>query len=308
MQQMTTLAKAADRIDDLSATCYDRTVPVKEISFESLETIRIADESFKMRHMAQLGFSFRLGIPLFYLKKCPHEVQAYNMNHWIAKEKNEQLFVRFDGEEVRAVFTQRYIPVDNFEVIEKLDSLGYGPDTEVQCSVDPDFMMLSIPDGKKSFTVNGDKMTPGLTISNSEVGIASLSLSAFILRLICTNGLISTEEEMQKYKHTSRRILDEFPEILGKVSYHLTEHKDKFKLSLKSPVTDPLSTIENFNRQFQLGKVEQDAVTWAWPQEAGDTMFHVVNTYTRASQHKELPAESSYKLQKTGGTILAMLK
>jgi len=34
--------------------------------------------------------------------------------------------------------------------------------------------------------------------------------------------------------------------------------------------------------QFQLGKIEKEAVEWARPLEAGDTMFNVVNTYTRA--------------------------
>ena len=46
---------------------------------------------------------------------------------------------------------------------------------------------------------------------------------------------------------------------------------------------------------------------WAWPQEAGDTLFAVVNSYTRAAQFAGLPAESSYKLQKVGGNVLGML-
>ena len=307
MQTLTTLAKISDRIDMLSKNCVDRKVPVHDIRFDSLNTVRIAGQPYRMRHMAQQGFSFRLNVPLYYLRRCPIDVQAYNLNHWIEKERNEELFVRFDGDDVRAVFTERYVPVDNFEVLEKLDSLGYSPDTEVQCSVDQDFMMLSIPDGKKTFTINGNKMTPGISISNSEVGIASLAISAFFLRLICTNGLISEEKESQKYKHISRRILDEFPEVLSKVSYHLAEQKEKFKLSLESHVADPLSTMTSFNRQFQLSKEEQEAVTWAWPFEAGETMFQIVNTYTKASQYENLPSASVNKLQKTGGNILNMV-
>ena len=46
---------------------------------------------------------------------------------------------------------------------------------------------------------------------------------------------------------------------------------------------------------------------WAWSQEMGDTMFHVVNTYTRASQFKGLSAENSYQWQRVGGNILEML-
>jgi hypothetical protein len=56
-----------------------------------------------------------------------------------------------------------------------------------------------------------------------------------------------------------------------------------------------------------LKESEREGVAWAWPQEAGDTMFHVVNTYTKASQMEGLPAESSYRLQKVGGEVLGML-
>lgn len=38
------------------------------------------------------------------------------------------------------------------------------------------------------------------------------------------------------------------------------------------------------------------------------TMFNIVNTYTRAAQFKDLPAETSYRRQKVGGNILGMLK
>jgi hypothetical protein len=77
---------------------------------------------------------------------------------------------------------------------------------------------------------------------------------------------------------------------------------------MESPVDDPLKTIESFNRQFQLNQPQKDAVVeWAWPQEAGDTMFAVINTYTRASRFKGLSAENSYQLQRVGGNILGML-
>ena len=85
--------------------------------------------------------------------------------------------------------------------------------------------------------------------------------------------------------------------------------RDKFLISAETKVPDPLSTISRFNKQFQLGKTEQEVVLeWAWPQEQGDTMFNIVNTYTRATQFKDLPAETCYGLQKVGGNILGMLK
>jgi hypothetical protein len=230
-----------------------------------------------------------------------------NMNHWIQHEKNEQLLFRFDGGDVRAVFTTKYIPVDNFEVMERLDSLGYGPGTEVQCHLDPEFLSLSIPDGNKAFDINGDRFKPGISISNSEVGLASLSISAFVLRLVCTNGLVAKSDVSASYRHVSTKILSDFPQVMDKVSYELGAQRTQFKLSMESPVDDPQATLTSFNRQFCLNGQEKDAVEWAWPQEAGDTMFNVVNTYTRGAQMDGLSAESSFRLSRVGGNILGML-
>ena len=131
---MTTLGEVSDRVDAMNQNCHDALVDVPAISFESLETMKIGDERHTLRTVAQRSIAWRLGIPYNYLAKCPAELQAEQMNHWIKHEKREQLFVRFDGEEVRAVFTPRYKPVDNFEVIARLDEMGYTPDTKVQCS------------------------------------------------------------------------------------------------------------------------------------------------------------------------------
>ena len=68
---------------------------------------------------------------------------------------------------------------------------------------------MSIIDGKKTFDINGDRFRPGLSISNSEVGLSSLSIAAFVLRLICTNGMVSKTQVAASYRHVSSKILTE---------------------------------------------------------------------------------------------------
>jgi hypothetical protein len=179
---ITTLEKISNRVDAMATNCYDRFVDVPDISFENLENVKIGNTSYGIKPIAQRSFAYRLGIPYNYLTKCPPEIQALNMTHWIQHEKNEQLFVRFDGQSVRALFTPKYKPVDNMDVILEIYGMGYRPETEVQCSLDAEFMSLSILDGQKTFEINGDSFRPGISISNSEVGLVSLSVSAFILR------------------------------------------------------------------------------------------------------------------------------
>lgn len=279
MQQEMTLSEVYDKVDVMSANCFDQNVDVNELEFESLDLVRISGEHHTVRPVAQRSISNRLGIPHNYLKKCPQEIQAENLNYWLQHEKNEELFFRFDGQDIRAIFTPRYVPSDNFEVMFKLESMGFDPETKVQCSIDPEFMSLSIPDGPKSFSINNDKFTPGISISNSEVGLASLSISAFVLRLICTNGLIQQTQESNSYRHVSTKILEEFPSVLEKVSSELSDKREQFRISMDSDVDDPESTMNTFNRQFQLNEVERDAVSWGWAHDVGNSLFHVINAY-----------------------------
>jgi len=145
-------------------------------------------------------------------------------------------------------------------------------------------------------------------VSNSEVGLASLSIAAFFLRLVCTNGMISKTEVSASHRHISLKILGEFPKVLERVSFELGQQESQFRISMQTPVENPLMTIESFNRQFQIGEKEREAVKLGWEQEMGNTLFHVANAYTRAAQFEGLLAEASYRLQKVGGSILGMAK
>ncbi len=309
MKPMIPLQKVWDKVDAMSKNCVDALIPVPEISFLNMENVIISGKSHPLRNIAQRSICYRLGVPQQYLRKCPEDVQAYNLNHWIAKEKNNEMFFRFDGEDVRAVFTPKYSPVDNFEVLNQLDQLGYTPETEVQCQIDGEMMMLNIPDPSGEFVVMGnDRMRPGLSISNSEVGLAALCISAFILRLVCTNGMITKESHDNSYRHISSKILERFPEVLSGIASQLVQQQNRLRISAESKVAHPFATMDSFNRQFLLNDVEKLAVVWAWPFEQGDTMFNVMNTYTKAAQYDELTTESAYRLQKVGGSILALVQ
>ncbi len=307
MSGMTNLEKVYDRVSGMARFHEDRLIPVDDVSFADLERVCISGATYNMRPIAQQSICYRLGIPIHYLRKCPQHMQQNNLNYWIKYEKNEKLFFRFDGEEVRAVFTPRYVPVDNSVLLDHLLTTGYKPDTKVQASIDGEFMLVSIPDDRETFGINGDKMTPGISVSNSEVGLAALSISTFTLRLVCTNGMISKTEVSASYRHVSDMFLSNLPGALNELKAGFGQQREQFRISLESKVESPESTIASFNRQFELRKEEKEAVEWALAQEYGFTMFSVVNTYTKAAQYELLSAESRFRLQKVGGAILWMV-
>ena len=123
-----------------------------------------------------------------------------------------------------------------------------------------------------------------------------------------SSEVISKTEVSASYRHISLKILEKFPEVLEWVSFELGQQKNQFRISMQTPVENPLMTIESFSRQFQIGERERELVKFVWEQESGKTMFHVVNAHTRAAQFEGLSSEPSYRLQKVGGMVLGMVK
>jgi len=186
---------------------------------------------------------------------------------------------------------------------------GFSSETEVHYSLDRDLLVLKVPDFTRAFGFGDrDKIVPGVSVANSEVGILAFSIEAYFYRLICSNGLISTVSVASRFKHVSRRALDEFPDILRKVVYESEHSQRRFEISTQTRLDNPLMTIGSFAKQFQLTKKETEAVTHAWQTEQGMTMFHVINAYTRAAHEGDLTAEEEYRLEHIGGIILSMVK
>jgi hypothetical protein len=239
------------------------------------------------------------------------ELQAENLNYWLGEEakKREALFCRFDEKRLRAVFTDRYTAIDHMEVLSLMLQYGLEPETEIHFTLDESIMVMKVPDFARSFELaTGDKVVPGISVANSEVGVLALTIEAYFYRLVCSNGMISKTSIASRYKHISRKVLGEFPDILRQVISESEHNQARFAISKETRVDDPLNTIISFNRQFQLTQKENEAVRSAWETEQGFTMFHVVNAYTRGAHNTSLSAEESYRLERTGGLILSMVK
>jgi hypothetical protein len=306
----TTFEKAKDRVNEMAAGYHDETLPLAGMEFRDLETMEIAGEPVEVLPSAQRLFANRLRVPLSYLSRCSRELQARNLNYWLEVEKSqrETLFCRFDSYKLRAVFTDRYKALDNREVMAKMDDHGFRPETEIHLTLNQNFMVVKVPDYARTFAVRGDEMTPGIAVSNSEVGVMAFSVEAYFYRLVCTNGLIARTEVSSKFRHVSYKALEEFHALIGQVIEESRHNQERLFITLEKAVDDPEATLESFNRQFKLTKSEGEAVEAAWRTEPGSTLWSIINAYTRAGQNGELAAEERDRLERVGGEILALTK
>jgi len=305
-----TLGMAREAIDRVHAINWDDTVAVDDINFRGLDGVDIRGEYYPMRASAQRLICRRLNIPYSYLRKCPPRIQRENLEYWLSEEPNDELFVRFRGGTVRAFFTTKYKPVDHHQVLDKLYEIGYSDDTLVEYVFDNDLFQVSFTDGTRAFDVkDDDTMFPGFSVVNSEVGVSSLKVLSYFLRLVCTNGLVMPVlERSSSYRHVRKDNLDRLPEAITAALSGVETTKNQLSLSAESHVEDPAKTFASLNKRFNVSKPEQAAVEWAWPEEQGDTMFNIIQTYTRAAQMPGLSAESALHLQDVGGRVLGLVK
>jgi hypothetical protein len=304
----TTFKEAGQIINEMAINYRDETIPLSKMYFSSLDRMGIEGQDVELLPSAQRLFANKLRVPLSYLVRCSYGLQAHNLNYWLEQEKRQRdtLFCRFDGHKLRAVFTDRYRALDNKDIIEKMDRYGFGPDAEVHLTLDSSLMVVKVPDYSRAFDLNSDKMVPGIAVSNSEVGILAFSIEAYFYRLVCTNGLITKTQVASKFRHISRKAFEEFDYILEQVVLESRHNQDHLAISAERTVDNPPATINSFNRQFQLTKKEGEAALEAWELEPGNTMFAIINAYTRAAQNQELTSEEANKLERIGGQILAL--
>lgn len=311
-QNMVKFEQVRESVKKQSKDFHDEVVSLSAVSFDSLDAVRIGSNEYRLRTMAGQGMAARLSVPFQYLSRCDAGLQAKNLNYWVEKQKEtaSDLFVRFDGDDVRAVFSKRYIPIDNMQIVNEMALLGVSNDAEVQFYMDSHFMMLNIPSPDKKFALlKKDEMMPGVSVSNSEVGLASFSVAAFMLRLICTNGLISKNNiEKSSYRHVSEKVLQRLPTILKDATSNLDLLQHSMKGALKVKIEEPEEMLLTLNDQYLLNDNQREAVTWARTLEPGSTMFNLVQTFTRAVQHQSLNAAERHRLMVVGGKILSTVE
>lgn len=156
------------------------------------------------------------GIPAKYVDRMTAEAPqllATNFRHWFQEQPAARMLRTLnpvpgtaDAAFVRAFLSDRYRRLDNEDVAEaSLPVLMESADIQVVSTevTESRLYLKAIFPKVQAEVRRGDVVQAGVVISNSEIGLGSLSVSPLIYRLVCTNGLISSDEAWRKY-HVGR--------------------------------------------------------------------------------------------------------
>ncbi len=209
-----TLRELAAELDRQSKAKHDFIVSTNAMQMEEsaelfsltrpLENGMREVEPFSMTSLFHRQLGASLGIPAKYYDKMRDdypELLARNVNGWFGHTPARHTVRTLDGN-ARAFLSDRYRRIDNFAVASAaLPIIGEMPDARVEsCEVTENRMYLKVVNPRLEAEVRkGDIVQTGISISNSEVGLGSVTVMPLAFRLVCLNGMIVNDLGRRKY-------------------------------------------------------------------------------------------------------------
>lgn len=279
-----------------------------------------------------------LGIPAKYydlMQSRKPELLAQNVNAWFGDRENSYMIRTMDygaGRMARALLSDRYRRIDNMEIASAVLPLFAGSDQYevVSSEVTENRLYLKIVNRRLEMAVvPGDIVQAGVMISNSEVGLGSVSVQPLVYRLVCTNGMVVNDMGERK-THVGRaaKAVDDSFHIY---SDETMEAEDKaFLLKLRDvtlaaieesrfaqvvgrlkeaagiPITGKVTeVVELTARTYGINSDEQDSVLQHLIAGGDLSQYGLSNAITRASQDVE-SYDRATTLEGIGWQVAAM--
>lgn len=262
---------------------------------------------------ATAQFCQRLGIPTAYFRRCPTELQDFQFNHWIAADgsQSEKWFLRARGSQLRGVLTSRYTPLDNYELMEAVLPIAAERFQVSWFALTEESLHLRLIDPRLGREVlPDDRLTVGVHVANSEVGLRAVTIDALVYRLVCTNGLIRLVKgkSLLHRRHVSIDRTD-LPATLSRAMHEATAVAagfiEQMLWSTKQAVTDVEQTIRTIGSQWNLSRATQEQIQVRLALERPsqqETVYGLANAITNVAQ--SLPADDRYDLEALAGRLI----
>lgn len=313
--------------------------PASQLSLEGVEGGQRLDLS---RH-ARRGLELAYGVPAKfsdYLQFSHSALYDHTLNTLMSRDPKRRLVRTLDGE-VRAVLSDSYKIRDNWELLESvLPAIGsMDMETQVVSSeVTRSNLYLKVifpglTRDLRELTGRGDEdlMQAGFMLKNSEVGAGNTQIQLYILRLVCSNGMVGTTELKSAHVHRgihagegsyeifsdeTKRLDDQA--FFSKVSdvVKATANPEHFESALlkmaeasKREIKGKVDKcVEEVATRFSLNKTEGEGVLDHLIRGGDLSQWGLVNAITRVAHDEAIISDydRSTELEAVGGRLLAV--
>jgi uncharacterized protein DUF932 len=293
-----------ERIVEDDRNKWDRKAAAEGLRIAPDGLLDVGIARFALSELATSQMCQRLGIPVLYYRRLPHELQALVANHDFGRLHENVYLLRGKDEWVRAFLSTDYVAYNNGQVAETVHELLDKAAISVKSLVlEETHLFLKIISEEVVDSDSGLKA--GIMIGNSEVGTGSISIEPFVYRLACTNDLVVSNEQSFRHPHT-RLSVDELRKgtalaisIAFKVASSVL---DRFLKTREEVMVDPVETIRQLAEARKLSRKFADEVASSYAAEPEPTRFGVINAFTRAAQ--KLGPLQRIEMERLAGTLL----
>lgn len=288
--------------------------------------------TFPILSLAHDQIGSKTGIPAKYydrmLAEDPHLLAA-NVNTWFQRDPKKQM-VRTLGGNARAFLSNRYQRIENEEmadaalpVLQELKGVQIVSSEVTERRMYIHFVVPTVEGEVKK----GDVVQAGGIISNSEVGCGSASVSGLLWRLICLNGMKTTE---QFRRHHVGRQVDDSEElwaddtraaddkaILLKVrdmvravvdETRFRANLDKMKGLTEGKITGSVEkVVEVLAAKVGANETERSGILRSLIEGADTSAWGLLNAVT-AQSHTAKSYDRAVELEAAGGALLDLSK
>lgn len=325
------LQELQTEIADYGADCDDLSTTVRSLIFGKQNAIGFAPSLLQKYNVSGSlnGWAFNqicntLNAPAGWLTNhCPEELKVDILNELALKWRDDKnLFVRFKGEVVRAVLSDKYSVFDHSQLIdltaEAIQTMGIEPQVYRATVADEMRAYLVFPQITLAPDPTRDNggLHPSMYISNSERGGGSARVTGAVYRSICSNGLImgwKTNETMAvrhlNYSRAEMGLL-----VAEGITTALKMSEEATRLFIESqevkiPKANLSSIVSGWTERYGisidakdnwLASITSEATSYG---RADDIrLFDLVNAATYVSQSR--PAEETEMIERMAGEIL----
>jgi len=300
--------------------------------------LELNEEQFPITQHALRQMGSRVKLPAQYadrLLEAGHaDLLADNLSQLFAREP-EQRMVRVLDNKARAFLSNRYRPLDNFDLSHAvLPILMEQPQLEIVSTqfTETRFYIKAVFPRVTGDVSVGDPVQSGVVISNSEVGAGSLTVSPLVYRLVCLNGMISSYGGQKKY-HVGRAtngngeealeiFRDETVEADDRAFWmkvqdtvrastnpeHFERILDEMRKAKGMEITGrPVAAVEELAKKFTYTENQKDSVLEHLMRGGDFSQYGLLNAVTRASQDQD-DYETATQMERDGGRIIELPK
>lgn len=345
MKQGKTIETLVQELERQAKTKQDFVLNTRSAVLQNDEFIKLGVtlegqyKALPMTKHAHQQVATRIGIPWKYYERMGKESKdllTQNVNHWFHTEPENRMFRTLDGK-VRAVVSDKYKRIDNYEVLSTLlPILRQNPNIQIKSQdVTPTHMYLKAVYTDTRYEVQskrvGDFVEAGFMLTNSEIGLGAVTFTPFFHFLVCTNGMVSNRAgETFRATHMGKRfdIEDKTGATLsqetialetqttlsrlGDAMRHCTNPETvrrnitRLQESVQRPIQQrPTEAVEQAAKLLSLTEAEQDGVLTHLIQSDDFSQYGLINAITRTAQ--DVPSyDRATELEAMGTKVLDM--